>query len=486
MKYRHLAVVVVLALAFTGAFTLGGGCDPCPKCGGHGRRTATVTATPSSTPTIIQRSSSGQGLIGIDTNRNIGYVPIYPFDNSGNSQLAVMDLNPTTTATPTATPTAVAGAVPAAAGQTFKLLKLLSLPATGENHTIQPIACTFNVITDMIFCEGRENDSTVNVYQIDAKTQNLINTIPAVVGPNVITQDGFFGGIIANPLNNTVVVAGTSSLGLLDSSTNPPAFVSNTFVDLSSSTGGTDSLSLNFETNLVLVSSDGSLAVVDMSQRPPVVSPFQNSGFGTTDGCAFDTSTNMVIISPEFQDTAFAFNFSELNLTQGTAPNVQVPGLGFTPPVGEGPGGQAVINGSTHQFVIADEFGQNVRLGQLPVTKITGAPDNNGQPGTGTQPDANSAFTIAAALIAQGDVSGTPTQLGIVGDPNSLTMDPALNFAYVLADTDPQFHSWSGGTAGSTTPLFLIRIDLSKPVFGGSSTGTTQWNPDQIVVQMPQ
>lgn len=505
MKYRHIAVVVSLALAFAGAFSIGGGCDPCPSCKEH---KATGSATPTSTATAIQRSSSGQGLIGIDTNRNVGYVPIYPFDSSGNSQLFVVNLSLTTAPTPTATATAVGAAyeemAPQAPNQTLPLIKLtafgpcgpqsplpclLSLPGTGENTTVQPIACTFNVITEMIFCAGRQSDSTIDVYQIDAKTKNLVNTIAA---PSSVTHDGSFGGIIANPLNNTVLVAGTSSLILLDSSTNPPTFISNSFVDLGSATGGTDSIALNFQTELCVVSSDGSIAVVDFSKTPPVVNPFQNPDrraggvFGVTDGVGFDTLTNMLIMTPEFDDRGFAFNFSEVDLGKGTAPNVIVPGLDTTPPVGEGPGGQAVVNGTTHQFVIADEFGQNFKIGQMPLKTITGAPDNNGQPGSGTKADANSVFTIAAALIAQGNVNGTPTQLGIVGDPNSLTMDPALNFAYVLADTNTNFHSWSGGPAGSTMPLFLIRIDLSNPVFGGSSTGTTHWNPDQIVVQMPQ
>ena len=64
-----------------------------------------------------------------------------------------------------------------------------------------------------------------------------------------------------------------------------------------------------------------------------------------------------------------------------------------------------------------------------------------------------------------------------MGDPNSLSIDPAHNFAYMLADTDPSFHEWS---IGSTSPLFLIRVDLSKPVPGanpnGGIDGKTTWD----------
>jgi hypothetical protein len=145
-----------------------------------------------------------------------------------------------------------------------------------------------------------------------------------------------------------------------------------------------------------------------------------------------------------------------------------------------------VINCSNHQGLVSDEFGDNFRLIHLPVAPVTGALNNKGQPGSGTTADAASAFTIAAAIIPKGDVSGTPTQLGIIGDPNSLTIDPAHNFGYMLADTDTGFHNWAGGT---TTPLFLIREDLSKPVLGGSPTGgpdgKTFWTPTSQAILMP-
>jgi hypothetical protein len=145
-----------------------------------------------------------------------------------------------------------------------------------------------------------------------------------------------------------------------------------------------------------------------------------------------------------------------------------------------------VINCSNHQGLVADEFGDNFRLIHLPLTPVSGALNNNGQPGSGTTADAASAFTIAAAIIPKGNVNGTPTQLGIVGDPNSLTIDPAHNFGYMLADTETFFHNWAGGT---TLPLFLIRDDLSKPVFGGSPTGgpngKTFWTPVGQAIPMP-
>ena len=145
-----------------------------------------------------------------------------------------------------------------------------------------------------------------------------------------------------------------------------------------------------------------------------------------------------------------------------------------------------MINCSTHQATVADEFGQNLKLIQLPTAAVPGALDNNGRPGSGTTADAASVWTIAATIIPKGLVGTTATQLGIVGDPNSLSIDPAHNFAYMLADTDPSFHEWS---IGSTSPLFLVRVDLSKPVPGanpnGGIDGKTTWTPVSEAIPMP-
>src|SRR5262249_54376076 len=138
----------------------------------------------------------------------------------------------------------------------------------------------------------------------------------------------------------------------------------------------------------------------------------------------------------------------------------------------------------THQGIIVGEFGQNLKLIQLPPAAFSGAPNNNGQPGSGTKPDAHSAYTFSATVIPKGDVNGTPTQLGAVGDPNSLTIDPSRNQVYMLADTIPEFHGWQGGT---TTPLFLIRMDMSKPVLGATPANAEgpQWTPDSVAIRLP-
>jgi hypothetical protein len=140
----------------------------------------------------------------------------------------------------------------------------------------------------------------------------------------------------------------------------------------------------------------------------------------------------------------------------------------------------------SHQGFIADQFGQNFKLIQLPRSPVKGGLDNNGQPGTKTLPNDSSAYTIAASVIPMGDVDGVPTQLGVVDDPGSLAIDPVRNLAYMLADTDPAFHPWD---PGADTPLFLIRVDLSRPVFGASPTGgvdgKTFWDPASAAIPMP-
>jgi hypothetical protein len=487
MLHRVRAILLVLTiagLAPIGAVMIGGGCDPCPTCT-HG-------ATPSPTPPPESRTSSGQGLIAIDTTHNVAYVPIYRLDSNGDSELALVKL-PTKLTSPgeTAGATGLVEVAPLAEGESGAeaatpgpVIGVLSLAGVRGQHTIEPVACTFNPKTGKVFAEARQGDDSVIIYEIATKTRKVTNAIPATG----ITHSGAFGGIIANPLTDKVIVAGTDTIGILDSSTEPPTFDAASVV----SVPGTDSIALNFKTNLLFISTDGTLGIIDTSTpigTKLAFNSFNNTGFGTTDGVSFDSETNILIMSQEVGgepagERAFAFNFDGITATSMTAPEVTIHGLGEVDPIGEGPGGQAVVNLSTHQAVIADEFGQNFWLVHMPQTPITGAPDNNGQPGSGTTADDNSVFTIANAVIPQGVVNGQPTQLVILGDPNSLSVDPVHNILYVLADTIAGFHSWQGGT---TTPLFLVGIDLSSPVLGAnpSPTQKTHWIPNSITILMP-
>jgi hypothetical protein len=163
-------------------------------------------------------------------------------------------------------------------------------------------------------------------------------------------------------------------------------------------------------------------------------------------------------------------------------------GRGYgNPPWPEGPGGQTAINCTTHRGVIVDECGQNLKLIQMPITSPGTSPlDNNGRIFSGTTASpATSVYTIAEAVIPKGNVNGTPTQLGVVGDPNSVVIDDIHNVAYMLADTEPYFHSWA---ENSGLPLFLVKVDLSSPSVGACPAGLpgtgAPWTPVSTAFQL--
>jgi hypothetical protein len=428
--------------------------------------------TPGQTPT-------GQGLIGIDPINNVGYVPIYTLSGApgvrnsrsdaptvsvpGSAQLALVDLT---------------------VGAANPILGLIEL-----SNSIQPLGVVFNSKTGKIYAEGRLADDTVNVYEIDTTSHTVINTIPC---PG-ITDQGIWGGILADPVQNVLIVGGSHDIALMDTSTEPPTFNASSVTTLEQTV---DSLTTNPNTHLLFVSGDGSNTLFDTTTVPLVPISYQYLG-ATTDGIGYDSLTNIILIAPEFIDESFGLNFNSLDtsVSPATSPTVTVPGLGVLLPFGEGPSGQAVVNPITHQGVVSDEFGQNFKLVQMPSTAVTGALNNNGQPGSSTSPDASSVFTISAALIPMVSINTMQTQLVIVGDPNSLTADPGHNFVYMLGDTTVGFHCWANrGDCGFSGPgplpaLYLIRADLSQPVLGGSPTGgvngTTFWNPTEQAILMP-
>lgn len=369
-----------------------------------------------------------QGLIAIDTVHNVGYVPIYTQDASGNGQIAVINLD-------------IAATTP--------LIKLISLPGTST-----AIASNFFADNGRVYVLAA-NGSQLVVHVIKSSDNTIEFSIPATG----LSFSGSFGGVIVDGPRKHVVVAGTSTIGLLDISTATPTWSQTSVINIP----GTDSFSLNSETGLIFISSDGSKVTIDSTKTPMTQKTYTDS-MGTTDGVAFDTLTGLMIITPEFEDIAYVINMAEFVSTAATVPqHFLVQGTGTTTaPVGEGPGGQVAVNVLTHQALVADEFGHNLRLVQMPTSPITG-------PATATN-----AFTIAATVLPKPLVSGTATQLGMRGDPNSVTMDPARNYAYVLADTQASFHGFN-----VNYPLFLIRVDLS-----GATKGVA-WTPSMQAIRMP-
>ena len=304
----------------------------------------------------------------------IAYVPIYALDAGGNAQIAVVDLT---------------------VGLANTVLRGISLPGSD-----QPIGLVYNPNNQTVLAEARQSSTdAITIYEIDTLTQSVIDTVAA----SGVTQDGFGGGILENLLTNQAFVAGglgaelSGTLRILDISKSPPVWDAASVVP----TYFTGSLSLNSNTGILFTSGYGTNAITDTTKTP--LNPMEfDSSFGITDGNAFDVTTNVMALSNELDgDTIVAFNFSTLN-TSGffaTALNVTVPnvcpggGVECTAeanPIGNGPGGETAINCTTHQALVADQFGQNFKLIQLPTAPVTGALDNNGRPGTGTKPDAAS------------------------------------------------------------------------------------------------
>jgi hypothetical protein len=417
------------------------------------------SSSPSPPPITFPQACSGQSLIAIDPVHNVGYIAIYQLDQVGNAQLAVVDLT-------------VSAANP--------VLKTISL--TGS---IQPISEVYNPLGPTILAEARDSSNQVHIYEIDPATQSVVNAIVATG----LSDNGTSGGIVENFIHDTAIVAGTSNLGILDTSTSPPTWNPPSILNLGPDTT-LDSIALNPNTGLLFISNLGNNFVIETNSMPLDAISFQiDPNESLSNGIAFDLGTNILFQTQmDTADSSYAFNFRNVDLTASPAfaTNVYVGGLGFLDPVGLGPGGLAIVNCVTHQGFIADQFGQNFKLIQLPKRTVKGGLDNSGQPGTNTRPNGSSAYTIAASLIPMGSVGGVPTQLVVIDDPSPLAIDPERNLAFMLGDTNQTPHPWM---PGSTTPLFLIREDLSQPVFGASPTGgvdgKTFWNPASAAIPLP-
>jgi hypothetical protein len=427
MTMRWVAVSVVLMFAAMGLF-LSQGCDPCASCAGE-------TPQPSGSPTPAPGACAGQGLIGLDSVHNIGYVPLNTQDGSGNAQVAVVNL---------------------AVGAANPVIKTLSL--VGGNF---PEALGFNPNNNTILAESLLTAGGVGIFEIDTTTQAVLHEV------NLTGLDEERGGVLIDSKHNRAFVAGLSTLGILNTSASPPTWDPASVV----ATTCSDSLALNITTGLLFVSCDGTNQTIDTTVTPLVVKSFEG-GFGTSDGVAFDPTTNIMILAREFQDANSVFNMATFDAAANpqTADNVTVPGLGTAGEQGEGQG-MGVVNCTTHQGVLSDENGQNVRLIHLPPKGVPGALDNNGQPGTGTTADAASAFTIANTELPLNNETTITQQ----GDPNSASIDPKFNFYYAVGNGDGA--------------QFLIRLDLSAPVLGGSPTGGvdghTFWNPTVDYIALP-
>jgi hypothetical protein len=402
---------------------------------------------PTSTATVIPPAAcSGQGLIAIDTVHNVAYAPLHSLDMSGDAQIAAVDLATVNLPMPTIT--------------------TISLPGATNS-----LASAYNPKNGSVLVETVLGGGGIGIFEIDTNTMTVVGGAVMATG---LTVDISRGGILMDVTKNRAYVAGAGELGILDTSTSPPTWNAGSVISIFSP----DSMALNLKTGLIFITDDGGNQIVDASGATLGAPQDFDSTFGITDGVAFDVTTNIMVLSQEVgSDQTHVFNFATLDttMTPATADNVTVPGIpSEIPPIGEGPGGMAVINCNTHQAIVADEGfetdeGINIKAVQLPANPVAGPLNNNGQPGSMTTADAASAYTIAtAALPPDGE-----TVVGMDGDPNSATMDPTHNFFYALGNQ----------------ATYLIQVDVSNPVFGASPTGgadtMTFWNPPTVYVPLP-
>jgi hypothetical protein len=228
---------------------------------------------------------------------NVGYVPIYTLSGGG------VRTNPDVSSAPAVVPgSSQLAVVDLTIGAANPIIKLIELP-----NAVEPTGGAFNAKNGRVYAEGHLGDSSVNIYEIDTTTQAVINTIPClgITNPN----PGQFGGVVADPVRKLLIVAGTSTIGLMDTSVEPPVFNAASVV----SVVGTDSISLNTTTGLLFSSSDGNNQIINISTVPLVAQTFQGPE-ATTDGVGFDPTTNILLLSDKVGlDMATAFNFGTLD-----------------------------------------------------------------------------------------------------------------------------------------------------------------------------
>jgi len=436
---------LAVAVALAGLASLTG----CQSPGGD-------ASTPAFSETFPQPCGTEEA-IGIDPEHNTGYVSIYTQDSRGNAQLAVVDLS---------------------ADAANPMIKTISLPGARVAQSV-----TYNPNNKTILATGLASFQ-VFAYEIDAVAHSLKNTVAL---PGLFAL-GTNGGIVEDPKANRALAGTSGFLGVLDTSRSPPVWDPHSIIGLHYNT---ESIALNSRTGLALVTARGSSELVDTWHTPFAQFDFQiPPNEGIYESSAFDRTTNILVESLENgADITYAYNFSSLDTeaSPGSARSVAAMGLGFVAPVGDGPGGLAAINCVTHQALLVDKFGSNFKLVQLPrrPLRATDYLNNNGQPGSGSKPDDHSVYTLAASVIPKSIANGATLQLEVLGMPPGIAIDQQRNLAYLLADARTDNRQ----QPRNSIPLYLLRIDLSKPVLGAGPTGgvdgKTFWHPASRAIRLP-
>ena len=155
-----------------------------------------------------------------------------------------------------------------------------------------------------MLADARRADDHVLVYEIDTATASVSNVVEAkgliqqvpipaknIWGPVRIQPAA--GGIVENLRTHQAFVAGSTTMGILDTTHSPPVWDPESVITLGLNA---ESFALNSNTGLLFISNLGTDVLIDTVRSPLKEIPFARvPDQGVTDGVAFDISTNIVI-----------------------------------------------------------------------------------------------------------------------------------------------------------------------------------------------
>lgn len=424
-----------LALAITALLSA---CDPCPKCGGHGKPTPTptvspsptATATPTATPTPVV-GSTGSGLFALDPTKELAFVPLLnPPGFDTNSRVAVLDLSVNPNTTDPRKTTVILG------------------------HPDSPTGTALDAKDGLVIVVSGSS-GTGFVDLIDENTFALLTPTPITVPGN--SQPGDTGQVLFDPVHNVAI------LGVTDGTGCPTAGACTGFIsfDPVAKTFGTlipanypETFAFNPTTQQVVDASDdnssGATQIVDVAGSRTCALSDANLG-GDQDGASVDNTTDLVVISNE-NGTATVLNLngsmlsgsgSSCTVTEGgTNPNsVLLSGL---PSATAG----SAVNSATHQAFLIEDGNPGISLISMPSSPVV---------------QITAAVLSAISTSLPNDPNGClwSTQ----GDPYAVAVDSVHNLGYAA-------NTVSSSPDGAT---FLVQVDLAK----------FQSNPTSISTALP-
>src|SRR6266851_6382097 len=181
---RGLSITLIVSVCALGIAA----CGPDHEGGGNFGGAVAPNPPPPKLPACSQQS-----IVGIDPVSNVGYVPVFTQDASGNAQVAVVDLT---------------------VGAANPVLATLAIPGARRS-----IGIGYDPIHKTMLDEVALTAGGVALAVIDTTTKTVAGGTVSLAG---LTYADHFGGLIENPVLKQAIVAGTTNLGVLDTSVSPP------------------------------------------------------------------------------------------------------------------------------------------------------------------------------------------------------------------------------------------------------------------------